>query len=449
MKKYLLLLLLITIAATSSYAQSSLVLDRIVAHVNDNIILKSDIDSLLSEYMQRDPSIQFNDATWFDILESQIDKYLLIEQAAIDSVIVGPDEVERRLDDYINQLTAQLGSEQAFEEALGRSIFDYKNEWRPRILENETANRMRENFRSKIKISRREVEKFFNSIPSDSLPIIPERVQMAHIVAIPPLSEDAKKRAYELASALRDSLVAGQATIEELARRWSADPTAKQNGGLIPLLNLSDFVPEYSAAAAALQPGEYSQVVETVFGYHVIRLNRRVGDQIETNHVLIQISSSEFEDEVAIRKLEAIRDSLLNHGKSFTEMARKHSDDKLSAPYGGRLRDPQTGDTMLEIDRLDPALYSMVILLDNVGDISDPRPYNVPPSESQRELRKAYRLVQLQKKVPEHKANLTDDYELVSNFALQQKQLIELTKYLDSLRETIYVEYKIKVPNRI
>jgi len=449
MKKYLLLLLLITIAAPSSYAQSSLVLDRIVAHVNDNIILKSDIDSLLSEYMQRDPSIRFNDATWFDILESQIDKYLLIEQAAIDSVIVGPDEVERRLEDYIRQLTAQVGSEQALEEALGKSVFDYKNEWRPRILENETANRMRENFRSKIKISRREVEKFFNSIPSDSLPIIPERVQMAHIVAIPPLSEDAKKRAYELASTLRDSLVAGQATIEELARRWSADPTAKQNGGLIPLLNQSDFVPEYSAAAAALQPGEYSQVVETVFGYHVIRLNRRVGDQIETNHVLIQISSSEFEDEVAIRKLEAIRDSLINHGKSFTEMARKYSDDKLSAPYGGRLRDPQTGDTMLEIDRLDPALYSMVILLDNVGDISDPRPYNVPPSESQRELRKAYRLVQLQKKVPEHKANLTDDYELVSNFALQQKQLIELTKYLDSLRETIYVEYKIKVPNRI
>src|SRR5690606_21814938 len=176
---------------------------------------------------------------------------------------------------------------------------------------------------------------------------------------------------------------------------------------------------------SALQPGEYSQVVETVFGYHIIRLNRRVGDQIETNHVLIQISSSESEDEVAIRKLEAIRDSLVNHGKSFTEMARRHSDDKFSAPYGGRLVDPQTRDTMLEIDRLDPALYSMVILLDNVGDISEPRPYNVPPSESQRELRKAYRLVQLQKKVPEHKANLADDYELISNFALQQKQLIE------------------------
>src|SRR5690606_34365076 len=127
--------------------------------------------------------------------------------------------------------------------------------------------------------------------------------------------------------------------------RWSADPTAKQNGGFIPLINLSDLVPEFSAAASALQPGEYSQVVETVFGYHIIRLNRRVGDQIETNHVLIQISSSESEDEVAIRKLEAIRDSLVNHGKSFTEMARRHSDDKFSAPYGGRLVDPQTRDT--------------------------------------------------------------------------------------------------------
>jgi peptidyl-prolyl cis-trans isomerase SurA len=317
------------------------------------------------------------------------------------------------------------------------------------VRENELANKVRQNFRDKISITRREVEEFFNSIPSDSLPMIPEQVQMAHIVAIPPLSSDAKERAFNFASAIRDSILNHGKTIEEMARMHSADPAARQTGGVIPLMNMSELVPEYSAAAAALEPGQISEVVETLFGYHVIRLNRRVADQIETNHVLIQISSSESEDEVAIRKLEAIRDSLINHGKSFTEMARKYSDDKATAPFGGRLIDPQTGDTMLDIDRLDPALYSMVILLDNVGDISDPRPYNVPPSANQRELRKAYRLVQLQKKTPEHRANLTDDYELISNFALQRKQLMMLSEYLDGLRESIYVEYKISVPKRI
>ncbi len=448
--KKILNILLITLAFSSfAFAQQSKVLDRVVAQVNNHIILKSDIDSLVAEVLSRERGLRFDESVWYEILESQIDKYVLIEQAAIDSVEISEEQLELRLEDYIRNLTAQFGSEQALEEALGKSIYEYKNEWRPRVKENELASQVRENFRTKVTISKREVEEFFNSIPKDSLPMIPEQVQMAHIVAIPPLSSDAKKRAYDMASAIRDSILNHGKSIEEMAVAYSSDPTAKQNGGLISLTNLSDLVAEYSAAASALEPGEISEVVETVFGYHVIRLNRRVGDQIETNHVLIQIDTNESEDEVAIRRLEAIRDSLTNHGKSFTEMARKYSDDRATSAYGGRLRDPMTGEFLLDIDRLDPALYSMVILLDNVGDISDPRPYNVPPSASQRELRKAYRLVQLQKKIPQHRANLADDYELVSNYALQLKQLSELSKYLEELRKTIYVEYKINKPNRI
>lgn len=449
MKKILNILLFALGISSLASAQQSKVLDRVVAQVNNHIILKSDIDSLVSEVLTRERGMRFDENVWYEILESQIDKYVLIEQAAIDSVEISEEQLERRLEDYIRNLTAQFGSEQALEEALGKSIYEYKNEWRPRVKENELASQVRENFRSKVTISRREVEEFFNSIPKDSLPMIPEQVQMAHIVAIPPLSSDAKQRAYDMASAIRDSIINHGKKIEDMAVAYSSDPTAKQNGGLISMTNLSDLVAEYSAAAAALEPGQISEVVETVFGFHVIRLNRRVGDQIETNHVLIQINSNESEDEVAIRRLEAIRDSLLNHGKSFTEMARKYSDDRATSPYGGRLRDPMTGDILLDIDRLDPALYSMVILLDNVGDISDPRPYNVPPSASQRELRKAYRLVQLQKKIPQHRANLQDDYELVSNYALQLKQLRELSNYLEELRKTIYVEYKINKPSRI
>jgi peptidyl-prolyl cis-trans isomerase SurA len=449
MKKFVLALVICLVGSYSALAQNGKIIDRIVAQVNDHVILKSDIDSLVKDIMLREPGIVYEDLIWYEILETQIDKYVLIEQAAIDSVIVGEDQIERRLDDYIRQLTSQFGSERALEDALGKSIFDYKNEWRPRVRENELANKVREDFRAKISITRREVDAFFQSIPRDSVPMIPEQVQMAHIVSIPPLSGDAKDRAFKFASAIRDSILNHGATIEDMARRYSADPAARQNGGFIPLMGMADLVPEYSAAAAALEVGQISEVVETIFGFHVIRLNRRVADQIETYHVLIQISSSESEDEVAIRKLEAIRDSLVNHGKSFTEMARKYSEDKATAAFGGRLMDPSTGETMLDVDRIDPALYSMVILLDNIGDISDPRPYNVPPSSAQRELRKAYRLVQLQKKNPEHRANLNDDYELIANFALQRKQLEMLSRYLDELRENIYVEYKIAVPNRI
>ncbi len=272
--------------------------------------------------------------------------------------------------------------------------------------------------------------------------MIPETVRLAHIVAIPPPMQEARQAARQKAGALRDSLLNHGADFEELARRHSHGPGAA-NGGFLPMMPMSDLVSEYSAAAAALQPGEISEVVETQFGFHVIRLNRRVGDQIETNHILIQVQEDQADEQAAITKLEAIRDSVETQGKSFFDMARRYSEDKNTAPFGGRLSNPQTGQRRLAVNEIDSDLYRTVLLLDDPGDISEPRSFTTGERDNRR---RAYRIVKLIERIPEHLANLEQDYEIIENFARQQKTMQEFDKWLREIREEVYIEYRIDSP---
>jgi peptidyl-prolyl cis-trans isomerase SurA len=174
-------------------------------------------------------------------------------------------------------------------------------------------------------------------------------------------------------------------------------------------------------------------------------LNRRIGDKIDTGHILIYVDDDELDEEAAINELEQLRDSLLNNSSlSFFDVARNTSDDKNTSTLGGRLANPRTGQASIPLTSLDPALYRIVLLLNEEGDISEPKPYNPElPTTS-----KAYRIVKLVKKVDEHRANLELDYELFENIALQDKQMKTFNEWLKELRQDIYIEYRIPLPDR-
>jgi len=433
------LLAAIIFAGTAS-AQQPRISDQIVAVVNQNIILKSEVDDRLREFLSVNQQVPYTESLWYEMLESMVDNFVMFEQAKIDSIVVSDDMVNRQLDQRIRQLVQQLGSETELENMMGRSIPQIRQEYRSQFRQEIMVERLRDKQRSKIRITRPEVVEFFNTIPTDSLPMIPETVELAHIVSIPPPLAEARNLAYNKAVALRDSIVNHGAAIEELARKYSDGPSGP-DGGLLPMMPMSDLVAEFAAAAAALEPGGISEVVETEFGFHVIRLNRRVGDRIETNHILIQVSSDQLDEDFSLKLLETLRDSVITHGASFSALARRHSDDKMTAPAGGRLINPQTGERRIIMSQLDPALYRVVLLLDEPGDISPPRAFNTDGDR-----KRAFRIVKLLNRVPEHKANLAQDYDLIERIALNQKQTRELAKWLSRLREDIYVEYKITNP---
>jgi peptidyl-prolyl cis-trans isomerase SurA len=443
-KNILIALLLLGVSTELSHAQqrTSEVSDKIVAVVNDHIILKSEVDARTAEYLQSARGMRFSEELWFDVLESLVDNFVMVEKARIDSIVVTDDEVNRQLDQRIRALVQQTGSEANLERALGKSLVQIRVEFRDQFRREIMAERLRQTKQQNVRITRPEVEKFFNAIPTDSLPTIPTTVQLAQIVIIPPQKAEAQNSALKKAVAIRDSIINHGKEFEAMARLYGEDGTAAQ-GGMLPLMPMSDLVPEYSAAAAALSPGQVSEVVRTPFGYHVIRLNRRVADQIETNHILIRVGDEELDDEYAINKLTAIRDSINTYNISFATMARRHSDDKTTAPSGGRLINMQTGERQLVLESMEPSLFRTISLLEEVGAISEPRPFNTGLGGSQQ---KAYRIIKLINKTEEHRANLQDDYELLRNFALQQKQMDVLQKWVRELRNEVYIEYKIYHP---
>ena len=210
------------------------------------------------------------------------------------------------------------------------------------------------------------------------------------------------------------------------------------------MMPLGELVANYSAAASALNPGEISQVVRTDFGYHVIRLNDRQGDNIETNHILIEIDDEGVDEEFAINRLEALKDSVINHGASFRDMARRYSEDETTSAMGGRVMNMQTRERKMALSDLEPSLYRIALLLDEPGDISDPRPFTLPQNQ-----KRAYRIVRLDAHHPEHVANLEDDYSRISDIALQRKQMQIMNDWLESLREKIYVDIRIDIPESV
>jgi len=425
-----------------SDAQQREVLDKIVAVVNDQIILKSDVDAQIAEFLSQRSDITYSDEMWYDVLENIIDNNVLYEQAKIDSITVSEDEVNRALDRRIRQLVQQVGSEEALEEVLGQSLIQVRSEFRDRFRRDIMVQRVRDQKMRSIRITRPEVVEFFNNIPQHELPEIPETVELSHIVAIAPAGEEAEQMARQKAEALRDSLLNHDADFEELARRHSDGPGASR-GGLLPMMPLSDLVSEYAAAASALEPGGISEVVRTRAGFHVIRLNRRSGDQIETSQILIQVQEDQVDESIAIEKLEALRDSVITHGERFSDLARRHSQDPNTAPTGGRLIDNQTGQRRLAVDDLDPTLYRAIINLEEEGDITEPIRYTIGSGQN-RQI--AYRIIRLNSRIPEHIANLDQDFDIIRNFALQEKQLSAMNRWLTELREDIYIEYRIDSP---
>jgi peptidyl-prolyl cis-trans isomerase SurA len=439
----LLIYILSWIGSPSSAEARQTTSDQIVAVVNDRIVLKSDVDNEVAQYMNtasmQNQTVSFSDELWYSFLESIIDNHVMLEKAVIDSIEVSEDMVDRQMDARIQQLIAQAGSERALEEAFGQSIIQIRAQYRDQFKDQLTVQQVQQSMISDITITRPEVEEFFDSIPEDQLPTIPEQVSLSQIVIDPPLLEGTREASFNRAQALRDSVTIYEKNFEEMARKYSAGPSAR-NGGLLPLMPLDDLVSSYSAAAAALSPGEISEVVETQFGFHVIRLNKREGDLIETNHILVELDRKSVDEDAAILQLNELREQIQNGDITFRQAAIEHSQDEATATMGGRIIDQNTGSRLLPLNQLEPSLYRIALLLTE-GDISEPKSFTKPGSDA-----KSFRIVRMDRMIQEHRANLKEDYERIKNIALEQKQMRVFQEKLSDFRDEVYIEYKIEMP---
>lgn len=435
---YLLCPLLLLIAPSFTVmAQSGEVVDEIVAIAGDQIILRSDVDGYVMGILQQ-RQIPFTEQLWMEALNQLINQKVLAVHAKRDTTIeVSDEQVEQALNQRIDQLTAQVGGATQLEDIYGKSVLQIKNDLREEYRDQMMAEIFQSRKLQQIKITPSEVQEWFSRIPVDSLPDLPEIVRIAHIVRYPGVTDAARAEANEIISAIRDSIVVGGSTFEDMARQFSDDVASARQGGRDSGRRLSELVPEFAAVAARIPIGEISQVFETQFGLHILRVNERRGDVIDYNHVLIRFDESKYDATVAIDYLKSVRDTLVNQNAPFELLARRHSQEESTANRGGRVVDPRTGVRDLPLDALGPTWRTTISTLEE-GEISEPAEVELLDG------RRAHHILLLQRREPAHRVDILTDYERIEQIALQEKQAIVFDEWLTQLREDVYIEVRGK-----
>ena len=399
-------------------------IDKIIAIVGKEIILKSDIDAVILEEINKGGKYDVNDKELRKkILDRHIDERLLITKAEEDSIVVSEDLIEERFNFAIQNLINTYGSIERIEAIAKKSMDRLKMEYRDEIKKMLMADQLQQKEFSSVNVNTKEISEFYDEY-KDSLPMMPETIEVYHIYKVIEPNLDAKERTFSLAKKIRDSIIAG-ADFATLAKEYSEDPGSKDAGGELGWIEKGKFVADFERAAVSLQKGEISLPVETPFGFHIIKLIDKNTDSIYTQHILFRLLQSD--DDVIMVKdfLDSLRKIALNKD-NFEDLAKQHSDDLSTKGFGGHI-----GNIMLSERTMG---YTELLSSLKDGEISEPMSFTMDPTKQ------GMRIVWRKKTIPEHKANLTADYEQLKQFAIQYKTKKMHEKWLADLKKQIYWE---------
>jgi peptidyl-prolyl cis-trans isomerase SurA len=422
MKKMFLLVMLFSI---SIYCQE--VLDKIVAVVDNEFILKSELEfqtGMVAAQRKLDPN---SPELQKQVLNAIIEEKLIYAQANFDSIIVSDEEVASRIDYQIKVFQQQYGSIEKIEEMYGMSIEKIKRELRDEVQKSLMIQKLQEKNFATIEASRREVESFYSTY-KDSIGMIPEKLKISHIYRNPKTSSTLKEKYRKFAQEILDSIKTGS-DFTEMAKKYSEDPGSAVQGGDLGFVKRGVFYPEFEAAAFSLQTNEISDIVESPVGYHIIQLLERRGESIKTRHILIKIKIDEQADLNTITFLTEVRDSIVRKFGTFSDFAKRVSEDNDTAPFGGDLG-------TFFINQLDKQLLDAVSKLKE-GEIGFPR--RIEYSEGNY----GYHIVYLEKRTPQHIANLDLDYQEVKKLAEDYKKQKKYAEWIEKLKENIYWEVRL------
>lgn len=430
---FLSVLTLLLLAAPAA-AQERRVLDRVLAVIDEEIVLESDLNNQY-EYLLKNGRKDEGDLRC-RVFEQLLTNKLLLARARLDSLTVTDGQIEEELNRRVQTMVAQVGSEDALAEIYGKSLIEMRMDLRPVITDELLIDMQKRKVMEGVEVTPREVRRFFSDIPADSLPYFPAEVELSHIVIRPQPSEENRQAAREKLARLREKLVKGEISFADAAAKNSQDYGSAKRGGSLGRFGRGEMVPEFEEVVYNLEEGQISTVFQSPYGYHIVKLVKRVGDEVEAAHVLIRPEVDLLDEEKALQKLRDLRKRVLADSLSFEQAAREFSDDRATKDNGGRIL-TSTGDYRVPLDQLDADLY---LKIDNMkpGEISEPIEFIF----AQGELSKAWRIVFLQKKLPPHRANLKDDYMKFQQGAKQARQTKTLEEWFAKTKEQVYIELK-------
>ena len=436
MRKLFLVTNLILLFSSVLLSQSTppQILDKIIAIVGNKIILKSEVDMQIQQLMisgTLDNAIK-TDEIQCEILEDMLLQKLLLMQAEIDSVEVSDDQINNELDRRIRYFTSMFGNVQELEKYYNKSILELKEELREPLKDQLLITAMHDKLVSNVTVTPSEVEKYYKKMPSDSIPIIPAQWEIGVIAIAPSLTQEENNM---LISKLQDikKRINNVSDFEVMARLYSEDPATAKNGGETGYFTKGVMEPTFENAAFSLtKPGEISPIIETSYGYHILQLIDRKGEQVNVRHILVRKQPSNNAIQIAKQKADSIYNLLIKNEITFADAAKKFSKLEGDLTQGGMILSANGGFTLTtnEIDA------KFLPILDTMKNSKFSKPFLYMENDGT----PTYRILWLKNYIPPHKASLKTDYYLIQMKALEEKKNQAIAKWANERLQEVYVK---------
>jgi peptidyl-prolyl cis-trans isomerase SurA len=415
---------------------SRIKLDGIAAVIGDYVILESDIDKTLIDLKSQGASTE--DITRCGLLGKLMEDRLYAHQAVQDSLLVSDEQVNAQSDRQIQQLVAQVGS-------MEKVLKFYKKpdveSFRTELFEINKLRMLSEKMQSsiveKIEVTPEEVRQFFNKIPEDERPVFGAELEIAQIVKQPEAPEEEKQKVINQLKEIRQDVLENDASFKVKAILYTEDASSRANGGLYSITKETQFVKEFKDVAFSLREGEISEPFESVFGYHIIFVEKVRGQERDVRHILMIPKVPQNAIDKAVQELDTIRQHILDGKYSFADAALNFSDEKETKFDGGLLRNPINFDSRFELTKMDPTLYNQVR---NLKDEEISRPVR---EDDPRGGAPKFKIMKISNRYDEHKADFAKDYIKIQELALREKQLKAIKKWMDEHIEDTYIHVNV------
>lgn len=425
MAKFVLVIILNLLLVFNLHSQQ--VLDKIVAIVDDNIILQSELVQYslnLAFQMKIDPQIEPDkfEQLQRQILENMVNQKILLVKAVEDTIEVNEREVDNVLDSQIERMIEQVGSVEKLEAYLGAPLKKIKRDFRDDVRDNLKVEALKTQKIRKIQISRREVEHFFKTM-RDSLPELKETVDISHILLEIKPGIEAEQTARQRIEEIFDRLNKGEDFVE-LAKDYSEDPGSRSRGGELGFFQRGEFVREFEEVAFSLQPDEISRIVKTEHGFHIIQMIERRGEKINVRHILIRLFATSDDAQNVEQRINELAQILQATQPDFAKLASQHSDDATTKMQGGHLG-------QFAVDELQEKEFRRVVSTMTPGDISKPF-----------KTRFGWHIIKLNERKEARELSIDKDWEQIERWALNLKHQQELARWIEELRKYTFIDIK-------
>ena len=414
-------------------AMAESVIDEVIWVVGDEAILRSEVEEerLRAQYEGQ----QIPGDPYCVIPEQMAVQKLFLHQAELDSVEAKESSVSHQVDMRLNYYINQIGSKEKMEEYFRKPSSEIREEMMNTVRNQMIIQQMQAKLTSDIKPTPSDIRRYYNSLPMDSIPMMPAQVEVQILSFEPPVPVEETERVKQRLREFTERVQSGSADFSMLARLYSEDTESAKRGGELGFVGKGQLVPEFAEVAFNLNdPKRVSRIVQTEYGFHIIQLIEKKGERINCRHILLRPRISATDKIRAIQRLDSIRHQIMADSLQFEQAVIRYSEDKNTVMNTGLMINPTNGSSRFEYQDLAPEVAKQIYSL-NEGDVS--QPFVMMDQAKNREV---CAIVRVKKKLDVHRANLSDDFQTIKSMLEQKLSAEFIHNWILKKQKTTFIQ---------